>query len=68
LTSEVRHDRDRIVRRDLFRPRASSAGNAQNWAFVVMPIGWPEGKFGPLARKPVAEVAYADRWGAAWPA
>jgi len=32
-----------------------------------MPIGWPEGNFGPLARKPVREVAYADRWGTAWP-
>ena len=28
---------------------------------------FPQGKFGPLARKPVSEVAYADRWGVAWP-
>jgi nitroreductase len=35
--------------------------------YALMPIGYPEGKFGPLARKPVNEVAYADRWGAAWP-
>jgi nitroreductase len=35
--------------------------------YALMPIGYPEGKFGPLARKPVSEVAYADRWGAAWP-
>jgi nitroreductase len=35
--------------------------------YALMPIGHPEGKFGPLARKPVSEVAYADRWGAAWP-
>jgi len=34
--------------------------------YALMPIGWPEGKFGPLARKPVSEVAYADRWGNAW--
>jgi hypothetical protein len=33
----------------------------------LMPIGYPQGKFGPLARRPVGEVAYADRWGAAWP-
>ena len=37
------------------------------WTYALMPIGWPEGKFGPLARKPVREVAYADRWGTAWP-
>ncbi len=36
--------------------------------YALMPIGYPEGKFGPLARKPVGEVAYADRWGNAWPA
>jgi nitroreductase len=35
--------------------------------YALMPIGYPQGKFGPLARIPVAEVAYADRWGAAWP-
>jgi nitroreductase len=35
--------------------------------YALMPIGYPEGKFGPLARKPVSEVAHADRWGAAWP-
>jgi hypothetical protein len=33
----------------------------------LMPVGYPQGKFGPLARKPVREVAYADRWGVAWP-
>ena len=36
--------------------------------YALMPIGWPQGKFGPLARKPVVEVAYADRWGVPWPA
>jgi hypothetical protein len=35
--------------------------------YALMPIGYPEEKFGPLARKPVAEVAYADRWGVARP-
>src|SRR5262249_20792244 len=34
--------------------------------YALMPIGYPEGKFGPLARRPVAEVAHADRWGAGW--
>ena len=33
--------------------------------YALMPMGYPQGKFGPLARKPVSEVAYADRWGVA---
>jgi hypothetical protein len=33
----------------------------------MMPIGWPRGRFGPVARRPVAEVTFADRWGNAWP-
>jgi nitroreductase len=36
--------------------------------YALMPIGYPEGKFGPVKRRPVIEVAHADRWGAAWPA
>jgi nitroreductase len=35
--------------------------------FALMPIGWPLDRFGPLTRRPLAEVAHADRWGAAWP-
>jgi nitroreductase len=34
--------------------------------YALMPIGYPEGKFGPVKRRPVSEVAYLDRWGAAW--
>jgi nitroreductase len=34
---------------------------------ALMPIGWPLDPFGPLTRRPVAEVAYAERWGSAWP-
>ena len=34
--------------------------------FALMPIGYPTRKYGPLTRKPVAEIAFADRWGAAW--
>src|ERR1700716_2613477 len=34
--------------------------------FALMPIGYPTGKYGPLTRKPVAEVTYADAWGSAW--
>ena len=33
----------------------------------MMPIGWPIDPFGPLSRKPLAEVVHADGWGNAWP-
>lgn len=36
--------------------------------FALMPIGYPTKKYGPLTRKPVTEVTYADTWGTAWPA
>jgi nitroreductase len=35
--------------------------------FALMPIGWPLQNFGPLTRKPVREVSFADRWGNEWP-
>ena len=31
---------------------------------VTMPIGWPMGNFGPVRRKPAADVTYFDSWGA----
>jgi len=34
--------------------------------YALMPIGYPEDKFGPVQRRPVSEVAYTDRWGTAW--
>jgi nitroreductase len=34
--------------------------------YAMMPVGYPRGKFGPLSRRPLNEVAYADHWGAAW--
>jgi nitroreductase len=34
--------------------------------FALMPIGWPLDNFGPLTRRPLAEVAHADRWGTPW--
>lgn len=34
--------------------------------FALMPIGWPLDKFGPLTRRPPAEVSHADRWGIPW--
>ena len=30
---------------------------------AVLPIGYPEGNFGPLTRRPSAELTYLDRWG-----
>jgi nitroreductase len=30
--------------------------------FALMPIGWPIDKFGPLTRRPLAEVVHTDRW------
>ena len=35
--------------------------------FALMPIGWPLDRFGPLTRRPLDEVAHADRWETAWP-
>jgi len=34
--------------------------------YALMPIGYPEDKFGPVKRRPVNEVAFADRWGTVW--
>lgn len=31
--------------------------------FALMPIGFPTRKYGPLTRKPVTDVTYADSWG-----
>ena len=30
--------------------------------FAVIPVGWPRGNFGPVARRPVVEVIHRDRW------
>jgi nitroreductase len=35
--------------------------------FALMPIGYPLDAFGPVVRRPVAEVAYADHWARRWP-
>jgi nitroreductase len=39
---------------------------ADVFTFALMPIGFPHGRYGPLARRPVSEVAFADRWGQRW--
>ncbi len=35
--------------------------------YALMPIGFPKGKFGPIKRKPLNEVAVLDEWGKPWP-
>ena len=40
---------------------------ADVFTFALMPIGYPLGKYGPLTRRPVSDVAFADRWGEKWP-
>jgi nitroreductase len=34
--------------------------------YALMPIGYPRGKFGPVRRRPVSEVACLDRYGNPW--
>ena len=34
--------------------------------YALMPIGYPQGKFGPIKRRPVSEVAYLDHYGNHW--
>ena len=29
----------------------------------VVPLGWPQGKYGPTTRKPVGEVVHLDSYG-----
>src|SRR5271163_1766656 len=36
------------------------------FTFALMPVGYPRDKYGPLGRRPVSEVAFADRWGEKW--
>jgi nitroreductase len=35
-------------------------------SYAIVPLGFPSGKFGPVRRAPLAEVAFQDRWGQAW--
>ena len=30
--------------------------------FAVIPVGWPRGRFGPVTRRPAAELIHRDRW------
>jgi nitroreductase len=35
--------------------------------FALVPLGYPRDRFGPVRRKPVHEVSYADVWGSPLP-
>ena len=37
-----------------------------NQVYCLVPVGYPLDKPGPVKRKPVAQVAYRDRWGQTW--
>lgn len=37
-------------------------------AHCLLPVGYPLDRPGPVRRKPVRDVVFLDRWGAAWPA
>jgi nitroreductase len=36
-------------------------------SYALLPIGYPMGRFGPVRRVPLAEVAFENRWGQAFP-
>ena len=35
-------------------------------SFAILPIGYPLGKFGPVARTALGDVVFVDRWGETW--
>lgn len=35
-------------------------------SYAILPIGYPLGKFGPVARTPLEDVVFVDRWGEKW--
>ncbi len=34
--------------------------------YALMPIGYPQGRFGPVTRRPLSEVVHLDRWSVPW--
>ena len=46
---------------DRFRDLFAMPEDAQ--LVYVIPLGYPRGRFGPVTRKPLEEVASSDRWG-----
>jgi nitroreductase len=39
---------------------------ADTHSYAILPIGYPVGNFGPVARTPLEDVVFADRWGTRW--
>jgi nitroreductase len=37
-------------------------------SFAILPIGYPEGRFGPVARSPLETFAHLESWGRPFPA
>ena len=35
-------------------------------SYAILPIGYPMGRFGPVGRGSLSEIAFGDRWGEAW--
>ena len=35
-------------------------------SYAILPIGYPLGRFGPVARTALEDVVFADRWGEPW--
>ena len=36
------------------------------FTFALMPMGYSVENYGPLSRRPVSQIAFADRWGEPW--
>ena len=49
-----------LMREGEFKEILGIPGNVQTYA--VIPVGWPQGRFGPVRRRPAAEVIHRDRW------
>jgi hypothetical protein len=35
-------------------------------SYAILPIGYPLGNFGPVARVALEDVVFAGQWGAKW--
>jgi nitroreductase len=36
-------------------------------SYAILPVGYPMGNFGPVARTALEDVVFVDRWGEKWP-
>ena len=37
-------------------------------SYAILPVGYPMGRFGPVARGKLSEIVFQDKWGAPYPA